>query len=1075
LPQAPFEIDLAGANAITLPADATITNLADDYAVLFENPATGTNSWTIGLDGSIGAFGGTGLVLYNWLATVNNKVTVGTEGAIAGLDTGLFSSTAADIINKGQIVGQQYGISFFGWAGANPTIQDGTGSNLNQLVAATSATKKISVDNQANATIGGEQVGIDNWSYAFLTVKNAGEIAGGAYDPDLDLLGDWGGAAINSLGGLNLNNAATGQIYGDVQSYWFGSVVTNAGYIEGTVNAVVHSIDRQVNDNGTLENREDDTVMIDLDHDGDFTDVAAKGAINAALAIKNTITNTGTINGNERWGWSSDEGPEPPYYQVALDLGYFNDAVTNSGEMFGEVWMSRGADSLTNSGLIAGHLDMGAGNDTVNNTGKIFENQTIDSAGVNLGSGTNTLTNAVGAVIEGRVRGGFGTDTVTNAGLITDGVELEDGKNTVTNSGFIKGDIGTGSGDDTVTNNLDVRGGIYVGGGLNKVTNTGHVFDDISADSGNDTITNNGRVDGSINAGDGNNVITNTGLVHYSINTGNAGTAVGQLEKITNSGTIYDSIRTGNGNREIINSGVVRNHVETGNGNDKFTNSKDVFEHVYLGDGNNTFINSGTVGKNNDLENDGFQSGNGADVVTNTGTIRGNVDVGDGDNTVTNSKVIRGSIFSGTAVNAVVGTVTKQETITNSGTLYGMISTGDGNRTITNSGIIYGEDVVFGGEGTEPEHVGIMTGMGNDTVTNSKSIYGDVLLAGGNDTFKNVAGIVFGGVALGMGTDPDGAGTLNKLENSGTIYGDIDGSNVVDTIKNTKTMLGDVNLYGGNDIVDNKTGTIRGFVDLGAGDDKYDGGAAVDEVAVGDGADTVTLGAGDDYLEALKDSFVDSYDGGVGTKDELDLSNSAVGVSIDMTTLVLGKGTITYAGEAAVDKAGGFEWFGATNSADVFKGSLTTAVNETIFGLAGSDLISGGRGKDMMFGGYGTDDPDGNADTFLFSQALDSGITTATRDVIGDFEVGLDKIWLAFDSDSTTAGFQAFEASDFLGVNTAFTGAKGDIRAIQVGMYLVVQADTTGDKKADFSVALGGDPVALQTLSASDFDFSLLS
>jgi serralysin len=366
-----------------------------------------------------------------------------------------------------------------------------------------------------------------------------------------------------------------------------------------------------------------------------------------------------------------------------------------------------------------------------------------------------------------------------------------------------------------------------------------------------------------------------------------------------------------------------------------------------------------------------------------------------------------------------------------------------------------------------------MTGIGKDTVTNSKTIYGDVLLAGGDDTFKNVAGTVFGGVALGMGFNPDG-GALNKLENSGTIYGDIDGSTVVDNIKNTKTILGNVELYGGNDIVDNKTGTIRGYVDLGEGDDKYDGGAVVDDVTVGDGADTVTLGAGDDYLDAFKDSFVDTYDGGVGTKDELDLSDSAVGVVIDMTTLVLGKGTVTYAGEAAVDKAGGFEWFIGTSSNDEFRGSLTTAVNETIYGLEGSDTIIAGRGKDVMFGGFGPDDGDGVSDSFVFTSAADSGITTATRDVIGDFEVGLDKIRLAFDSDSTTAGVQAFEASDFLGVNTEFTGEKGEIRAIQVGMFLVVQADTNGDKKADFSVALGGDPVALQGLSSSDFDFTLI-
>jgi Ca2+-binding RTX toxin-like protein len=63
------------------------------------------------------------------------------------------------------------------------------------------------------------------------------------------------------------------------------------------------------------------------------------------------------------------------------------------------------------------------------------------------------------------------------------------------------------------------------------------------------------------------------------------------------------------------------------------------------------------------------------------------------------------------------------------------------------------------------------------------------------------------------------------------------------------------------------------------------------------------------------------------------------------------------------------------------------AGNDAIFGGAGIDNITGGAGKDTLSGGA-------DKDTFIYTSASDSAAGVATRDVILDFEYGVDKIGL---------------------------------------------------------------------------------
>jgi Ca2+-binding RTX toxin-like protein len=111
--------------------------------------------------------------------------------------------------------------------------------------------------------------------------------------------------------------------------------------------------------------------------------------------------------------------------------------------------------------------------------------------------------------------------------------------------------------------------------------------------------------------------------------------------------------------------------------------------------------------------------------------------------------------------------------------------------------------------------------------------------------------------------------------------------------------------------------------------------------------------------------------------------------------------------------------------------------------------VAGGAGTDTLTGGAG-------ADRFLWGWA-------SRGDVITDFAQDQgDRIDLrAIDANTTRAGNQAF---DFIGA-AAFTGHRGDLRAVVSGGQTHITADMTGDGRADMDITLA-DAVTLQ---ATDF------
>jgi len=204
-----------------------------------------------------------------------------------------------------------------------------------------------------------------------------------------------------------------------------------------------------------------------------------------------------------------------------------------------------------------------------------------------------------------------------------------------------------------------------------------------------------------------------------------------------------------------------------------------------------------------------------------------------------------------------------------------------------------------------------------------------------------------------------------------------------------------------------KSGSILGFVGLGDGDDKFNGGANPEKVLDDKGADIVNLGGGSDtYVAtgAFGNDGIDTVRGSAGI-DTYDASAAT-------SDLLINLDSVTHSGQAANTASGtdisgtakdmifGFENArGGANHDFIFGSAAANQLDgngsgdhltglggsDTLFGGAGIDTLNGGAGKDLLVGGA-------DLDSFEYSATTDSGITAATRDLILDFEDGIDII-----------------------------------------------------------------------------------
>lgn len=118
----------------------------------------------------------------------------------------------------------------------------------------------------------------------------------------------------------------------------------------------------------------------------------------------------------------------------------------------------------------------------------------------------------------------------------------------------------------------------------------------------------------------------------------------------------------------------------------------------------------------------------------------------------------------------------------------------------------------------------------------------------------------------------------------------------------------------------------------------------------------------------------------------------------------------------------------------------------TLVGGDGSDRLAGGLGKDQIIGGLGADVASGDAgtDVFIYTSTRDS--TGAGRDVILDFQPGIDRIDLSLiDADPLLPGDQTFVFTP-----GGLTGAARQVTFVDSSLL----ADTDGDGVPDLDIHL---------------------
>ncbi|MCF2904604.1 hypothetical protein L0666_06365 [Octadecabacter sp. CECT 8868] len=405
--------------------------------------------------------------------------------------------------------------------------------------------------------------------------------------------------------------------------------------------------------------------------------------------------------------------------------------------------------------------------------------------------------------------------------------------------------------------------------------------------------------------------------------------------------------------------------------------------------------------------------------VTNYGTILGSdmfgIFFGDPSATLNNSGQI-----SGTSGVLLWDT---DATIVNSGTIMG--SANDRTDEFVDHGV-----VVRGG-------ASVITNLDGGIIgTSSQDGSGVVIMSnlfGSEFTLNNFGQIV--GDAYGFVNNSNSTILVSDINNHGTISGNVagmQGGAGIEDVANSGLIGGDVNLGNGDDKLLN-FGLIDGDVDLGGDDDIYRAigdGAVAGSIVGGSGDDTLTGASGED--EFFGDAGDDILRGADG--DDVLFGGS------DDDVLDGGVGDDVLYGEDDDDRL------------------LGKAGEDVLFGGDGDDILRGDAGLDVLYGGAGSDRLFGGSgeDQFLFTSITDSPNTNTDRDIIRDFEVGVDLIGVSQLSSPAFA---------FIG-SAGFSGTAPELRAVvSAGGDTNVYLDTDGSGVADMRILVSG----VTTLTADDF------
>ena len=413
----------------------------------------------------------------------------------------------------------------------------------------------------------------------------------------------------------------------------------------------------------------------------------------------------------------------------------------------------------------------------------------------------------------------------------------------------------------------------------------------------------------------------------------------------------------------------------------------------------------------------------------------------------------------------------------------GVFMSGTG-AAVTNTGLISGGQM------------GVQFGLSNSVLTNSGTIsanYGNVAFGVSFDiaatgSLDNSGQITAQGAAgsAGVRVESDGmvihntggiSGTGNvgvlmtanainlSLYNSGTISGTVaslDFDGLSSSVTNRGTLIGNVFLTASSDVFDTVGGTVYGTVFGGNGGDTYIVSSTSIDIyeALNEGSDTIVSTVSYDLTSRINvESLILQGDAQDGIGNALGNSVSGNLLANHLSGAEGADQLLGFGGDDTLDGGtdadlvfggtGGDQMLGRAG-ADVMHGEdgedrlLSGVGNDTVLGGEGDDTLIGGLGRDSMTGGT-------EADVFVFRNVADSGNTVQTRDIITDFEAGLDVLDLAIvDAVAGVAGNQAFA---FLGTG-AFTGAAGQLRYYLSGNLLIVEGTVNADLVADFSIRL---------------------
>ena len=604
--------------------------------------------------------------------------------------------------------------------------------------------------------------------------------------------------------------------------------------------------------------------------------------------------------------------------------------------------------TLLNSGALEGHVNLGDGNNDITNTVTGIIGAVDGSSNVTLASDLTT---------------GSGDDTLNNAGRITGDVDLGDGTNTVTNStgARIDGAVTLGAGNDTLTNAGTIIGDIDFGAGDDKVIiQDGAVFSGL-LDGGAHTTGDTIELQGSATLID----VTYTGFEiiladceDLDVNgyTSDTDLNLGATCNLINRGSfVAPNIIGGDGANTITNSGTISADIDLGGGDDRFVMIHDddnPSSEAYLVDGSQSTIEGGAGTDTLELQGTGalggffFSTGpepTGFEILEVKGdwTIYADMSFSGGTQLIGDGSTL--SVIAGTLTSTVTGD-DASNTLKNAGTITGAVDLGGGDDTL----ILYGSDLfsgtfgstVTGGAGTDTldlqgtnsttpnSYDGSFTSFEKLTLTSSESEASAWTLTG---TQAYSSGVFLNG--------PDA-----HLTNQGTLTANVTGDDSDNLLTNTGAITGNVNFGGGSDTLDNTGGTITGDVDFGAGDDILHG----DKLGTVSG--TVTLGTGDDTFVITGTSL--------GTIADVNASTQAS----NGTDTLLMSGDINSI--LAINAVTGFE---------------KATVESAIWTLLGNQTFSGGvsltdTGSIANWGGL-TADVTGDANINLLTNAASGTLT----------------------------------------------------------------------------------------------------